>query len=104
MSCDASGDVSQKAELLWLTQPGNPSGFFMEPLEIQTIMDFCEEKQIYVLADEIFFLLSDISMGEQTPHDLSFGQFLGADASRFLFLTDGLSKSFAGWWFESMAK
>ena len=92
---DLEKDHGQKPDLLWLTQPANPSGFFMEPLQLTALMDYCEQKQIYILADEIFFLLSDISLGPHTPHDLSFAQFLGSSASRFIFLTDGLSKAFA---------
>ncbi|MDR3615911.1 MAG: aminotransferase class I/II-fold pyridoxal phosphate-dependent enzyme [Candidatus Obscuribacterales bacterium] len=92
---DLEAEAKQKPDLLWLTQPANPSGFFMEPLQITALMDYCEQRQIYILADEIFFLLSDIAMGEQTPHDLSFAQFLCSSASRYLFLTDGLSKAFA---------
>ncbi len=84
-----------KPDLIWLTQPGNPAGFFMEPGQIQEVMDYCEAHEIYLLVDEIFFLLSDLSAGAYTQHNLSFAQFLSGTAGQYLFLTDGLSKPFA---------
>lgn len=87
--------VSPKPDLLILTQPNNPSGLFFAPEVISAIMQLCAQKEIYVLADEIFFLLSDYQMGSMTPPNFSFGSSLQSAESRYLFLTDGLSKSFA---------
>jgi aspartate/methionine/tyrosine aminotransferase/methylase of polypeptide subunit release factors len=84
-----------KPDLMWLTQPGNPAGFYKEPFQLQETMDYCEERKIFLLADEIFFLLSDIATGSKTPFNLSFAQFCTSSAGQYLFLTDGLSKPFA---------
>lgn len=82
-------------DLLWLTQPANPSGIFLEPSHIRKIMRHCVERQVYVFSDEIFFLLSDLALGSWTPADLSFGYGLTATERRYLFFADGLSKAFA---------
>ncbi len=87
--------LPQKPDLLWLTQPNNPSGLYYEPNAVQALMTICNEKQIYILADEIFFLLSDTSMGKWTPPEFSFGSMLASDQAKNLFLVDGLSKAFA---------
>ncbi|MBZ0188992.1 MAG: pyridoxal phosphate-dependent aminotransferase, partial [Candidatus Obscuribacterales bacterium] len=88
--------MNEKPDVLWLTQPNNPSGLFFESGQVSSIIDACVEREIYLLADEIFFLLSDYRLGEWTPHYLSFGSFLDKnEPGKYIFLTDGLSKAFA---------
>jgi len=87
--------LSPKPDLLWITQPNNPSGLFFDPDSLRAIMRTCAEREIYVLSDEIFFLLSDLRLGEWTLPALSFAYFLDAAERRWLFLVDGLSKAFA---------
>lgn len=82
-------------DLIWLTQPNNPSGIYYEAEEIRKLLDWCAEHKTYVLADEIFFLLSDLSLGLWTPSELSFAFNLSTKHKSILFLTDGLSKAFA---------
>ena len=83
-----------KPDLLWLTQPNNPSGLLFEPNEVQAIARYCSDNDIYVLADEIFLLLSDHRLGAATPPYLSFASTL-SHSSRNVFLVDGISKTFA---------
>lgn len=83
-----------KPDLLWLTQPNNPSGLFFEPREVQSIADYCRKNDIYLLADEIFLLLSDHRLGTTTPPYLSFASTL-KQHSRNVFIVDGISKAFA---------
>ena len=83
-----------KPDLLWLTQPNNPSGLFFEPNEVQAISNYCSENDILLVADEIFFLLSDRRLGAATPPYLSFGSTISS-GQKNLFLFDGLSKGFA---------
>lgn len=91
----ASGNL-KKPDVLWLTQPNNPSGLFFESSQVAAIVEWCVENQVYLLADEIFFLLSDHRLGAWTPPSLSFGSHLSRfEAARFIFVTDGLSKAFA---------
>ncbi|HEY9867570.1 MAG TPA: aminotransferase class I/II-fold pyridoxal phosphate-dependent enzyme [Candidatus Obscuribacterales bacterium] len=87
--------ISPKPDILWLTQPANPSGLFMEPDAVRAIVRACAEREIYVLSDEIFFLLSDSRLGDWTPPSLSFAYFLDAKERKWLFLADGISKAFA---------
>jgi aspartate/methionine/tyrosine aminotransferase/methylase of polypeptide subunit release factors len=84
-----------KPDLLWLTQPNNPSGLFFESDTVAGIMQLCAERGIYVLADEIFFLLSDPKIGTWTNPQLSFCSTLPNAEGKWLFVVDGLSKAFA---------
>jgi aspartate/methionine/tyrosine aminotransferase len=84
-----------KPDLLWLTQPNNPSGLFFESDTVAGIMQLCAERGIYVLADEIFFLLSDPKLGAWTNPQLSFANALANAEGKWLFVVDGLSKAFA---------
>lgn len=84
-----------KPDLLWLTQPNNPSGLFFESDTVAGIMQLCAERGIYVLADEIFFLLSDPKLGVWTNPQLSFASTIPNAEGKWLFVVDGLSKSFA---------
>ena len=93
VSLIAKGD---KPDLLWLTQPNNPSGLLFDSNAVGSILDFCNENSIYLLADEIFFLLSDHRLGAWTPPYLSFGSALSSlDRCKYLFMTDGTSKAFS---------
>lgn len=87
--------LSEKPDLLWLTQPNNPSGLFYDSQAIESLYKACSQRGIYMLADEIFFLLSDNRLGEWTPQSLSFLPMTRLDGGKYLFLTDGVAKSFA---------
>jgi aspartate/methionine/tyrosine aminotransferase/methylase of polypeptide subunit release factors len=87
--------MHEKPDLLWLTQPNNPSGLFFESDTVAGIMQLCAERGIYVLADEIFFLLSDPKLGAWTNPQLSFASTMPNAEGKWLFLVDGLSKAFA---------
>jgi aspartate/methionine/tyrosine aminotransferase/SAM-dependent methyltransferase len=95
LSPDSIKKISPKPDILWLTQPANPSGLFLDPGAVRAIVRACAEREIYVLADEIFFLLSDSRLGDWTPPSLSFAYFLDARERKWLFLADGISKAFA---------
>lgn len=87
--------LSEKPDLLWLTQPNNPSGLFFDSDTVAGIMQLCAERGIYILADEIFFLLSDPDLGAWTPPQLSFGSHMNGPEGKFVFVVDGLAKAFA---------
>ena len=84
-----------KPDLLWLTQPGNPSGLFMDPERLRSVLESCHRQDIYVFADEIFFLLSDYRLGKWTPSALSAGSHVTGPMADKIFVADGISKSFA---------
>lgn len=87
--------LSCKPDLIWLTQPGNPSGIYMDADEVRRILSVCADRGIYLLADEIFYLLSDLKLGAWTPTNLSFGSTNNLEHRKWLFYVDGLSKAFA---------
>lgn len=88
--------LDPKPDLVWLTQPNNPSGLLFDSSAVNAITSLCAEREIYLLADEIFFLLSDYRLGAWTPSYVSFGSALTCPVrSRYLFVTDGTSKAFA---------
>lgn len=87
--------LGEKPDILWLTQPNNPSGLYFSARDVQALVRACAEREIFIIADEIFFLLSAQKMGAWTPRDLSFAYFLDAHERKWVFLSDGLSKSFA---------
>jgi aspartate/methionine/tyrosine aminotransferase/methylase of polypeptide subunit release factors len=84
-----------KPDLIWLTQPNNPSGLFYDSQAVESLYKTCSQRGIYMLADEIFFLLSDNRLGEWTPQSLSFLPLTKTDGGKHLFLADGVAKSFA---------
>jgi aspartate/methionine/tyrosine aminotransferase/methylase of polypeptide subunit release factors len=87
--------VKDEIDLLWITQPANPSGIFYEPEAIKAITELCIENEIYVLSDEIFFLLSDLNMGTWTPAAYSFASHADGPFGKYLFVVDGVAKAFA---------
>lgn len=87
--------LETKPDLLWLTQPNNPSGLFYDSSAVESLYKACSQQGIYMLADEIFFLLSDNRLGEWTPQSLSFLPLIKTDGGKYLFLADGVAKSFA---------
>lgn len=88
--------LSEKPDLLWLTQPNNPSGVFLDPERLRNIIEACHKQNIFVFSDEIFFLLSDHRLGKWTPASLSAGSYLNSPWASHIFVADGLAKSFAG--------
>lgn len=94
MTLQSLARLNPVPDLLWLTQPNNPSGMFFQADTVSGIAQLCSERGIYILADEIFFLLSEPSLGAWTPASYSFASLL-EKSGKWLFLADGLSKAFA---------
>jgi len=87
--------LNVKPDLLWLTQPNNPSGIFLDPERLRTIIETCHKQGIYIFSDEIFFLLSDHRLGKWTPSSLSAGSYATGPCASHIFMADGIAKSFA---------
>lgn len=87
--------LSEKPDLIWITNPSNPSGYFYTANDIKALGQYCFENSILLLADEIFFLLSDIACGDWTLPELSFAGLYDSKAGENLFVCDGVAKSFA---------
>ena len=67
----------------------------MDPELLRSVLEACHRQDIYVFADEIFFLLSDHRLGKWTPASLSVGSYAVGPLADKLFIADGISKSFA---------
>jgi aspartate/methionine/tyrosine aminotransferase len=92
---DALKRLDPKPDLLWLTQPNNPSGIYLDAATVRNTVEMCAQMGIYIMADEIFFLLSDHRLGTWTPPFLSFGPFVQGAHRQWIFLADGIAKAFA---------
>ena len=97
LSAEDIQSLKSNPDLLWLTQPGNPSGVFIESEAIRKITRICAERGIYIFSDEIFFLLSDSTLGSWTPAELSFAYGIKSNDQHnsHVFFCDGLAKAFA---------
>ncbi len=84
--------VTDKTKLLVLPFPNNPTGAIMERKDLEKIAKVVEEKDLYVLSDEIY---SELSYGEE-PH-VSFASLPGMKERTITI--NGFSKAFAmtGW-------
>ena len=51
---DVKKGYTDKTVALLITNPANPACLFIEPEEVQKIVDFCIEKNIYIIYDAIF--------------------------------------------------
>ena len=51
---DVKRGYTDKSVALLITNPANPACLFIEPDELQKIVDFCIEKNIYIVYDAIF--------------------------------------------------
>ncbi len=61
-----------KPDLLWLTQPNNPSGLFYDSQAVESLYKACSERGIYMLADEIFLLAQRQSSGRMDSAIIEF--------------------------------
>lgn len=96
ISVERIKNLGRKPDLLLLAQPANPSGLFLTPEQLAELTTYCAEQSILLCSDEIFFLLSDASLGAWTPANLSFANLLAEDnLQKQVFVADGLSKAFA---------
>ncbi|MBX9725143.1 MAG: aminotransferase class I/II-fold pyridoxal phosphate-dependent enzyme, partial [Candidatus Obscuribacterales bacterium] len=57
LSADDILGLKRVPDLLFVSQPSNPSGIFVEAEMVRKIIKVCAEKGIYIFSDEIFFLL-----------------------------------------------
>lgn len=51
-------NISEKTKLIILTYPNNPSGITLPEEEMSKIVDFLQDKEIYLLSDEIYASIS----------------------------------------------
>ncbi len=88
-----AGAITPKTKCMILNNPSNPTGMMYSRQELQAIAKVCQEKDIYVISDEIYYRLA--------YDNLEFVSFaaLSEDAKERTLLINGVSKSYAmtGW-------
>ena len=53
------GELTEEMDMLFLTNPNNPTGRYIRHDLLEEILDICREKKILVILDECFMELSD---------------------------------------------
>ena len=88
---DIAEKITNKTKLIILNSPQNPTGSVMSKSEIDQIAELAEEKDIFVLSDEIYSkMLYDAKFHSVTVRD---------ETKERTIILDGFSKSYAmtGW-------
>lgn len=85
--------VTDKTKLLILNNPSNPTGMLYSKEELQALAEVCVRRDLYVLADEVYYRL----VYDNKPFT-SFAA-LGPETRERTILINGVSKSYAmtGW-------
>jgi len=83
---------TDKTKLILITSPSNPSGWIMSRAEIREMMDFCREKGIWIISDEVYG--RTVYDGVHAPSFLEV-----ANDDDLLFVVNSFSKTWAmtGW-------
>lgn len=61
-----------RTRVLFVNSPSNPTGWMAEPAELAAILDFCRQRRIWVMADEVYSRL--VYDGEKAPSFLDFAR------------------------------
>ena len=85
--------ITPRTKCMILNNPSNPTGMMYSRQELEAIAKVCVEKDIYVIADEIYYRLA-----YDNREFVSFAA-LGEEAKERTLLINGVSKSYAmtGW-------
>ena len=85
--------ITPKTKCMILNNPSNPTGMMYSKEELEAIAKVCVEKDIYVIADEIYY-----SLVYDNEQFVSFAS-LGEEVKKRTLLINGVSKSYAmtGW-------
>ncbi len=88
-----AGAVTPKTKAVLLNNPSNPTGMVYDRAELRALADVCVERDLYVIADEIYYRL--------VYDGRTFTSFaaLGEDVKERTIVINGVSKSYAmtGW-------
>lgn len=83
--------VSERTKAIILNSPSNPSGLLYPEEEIREIVEFCEDRKINLIMDDIYHrLLFD---GESAPSCFKFAKNLDGDSR--MIVINGISKVYA---------
>lgn len=85
--------VSSRTKVIIVNSPNNPTGTIYSPEELRMIADFCMEKDLLIISDEIY---EPLIYGEEKHHSIA---TLNEDAYNRTVVINALSKAYAmtGW-------
>jgi aspartate aminotransferase len=85
--------TTEKAKVLVLNSPNNPTGTIYTEEELREIAEFCRERDLFIISDEMY---EKLIYGEEKHVSIA---GLSEDAYRRTLIVSGLSKSYAmtGW-------
>ena len=85
--------VTEKTKAIILNNPSNPTGMIYSKEELKALADVCIEKDLYIIADEIYYCL----VYDQKPFTSIVS--LGDEVRERTILVNGVSKAYAmtGW-------
>jgi aspartate aminotransferase len=81
--------VTENTRGIMINSPCNPSGYCFTAGEMQTLVDLCAEKDLWILSDEIYSRI--IYDGTRHESPVTYGE----DARERTIIVDGASKAFA---------
>lgn len=88
---DFEKKVSARAKAVIINSPNNPSGVMYSANFIRDIVEFCEDRGLYLIMDDIYHRL--IFEGNKWPNPCEYAKDLGEDSK--LVITNGVSKQYA---------
>ncbi len=88
---DIEQNVSRNTRAMIINSPNNPSGVMYSREFIKDIVEFCEERGLYLIMDDIYQRL--VFDGQKAPNCFEFAKDLGEDSK--LVVINGVSKQYA---------
>jgi len=88
---DIATKVGPRTRAVIINSPNNPSGLMYSPAFIQQIVEFCEERALYLIMDDIYQRL--VFDSDQPVSCYEFAKDLGVDSR--LVVVNGVSKQYA---------
>ncbi|WP_318617372.1 pyridoxal phosphate-dependent aminotransferase [Sporosarcina sp. YIM B06819] len=85
--------ITSKTKAIIINSPGNPTGMIYSKEELQQIAEVCQEKDIWIVSDEIY---EKLIYGEEKHHSIA---QVSDDAKQRTLIINGVSKSHSmtGW-------
>jgi aspartate aminotransferase len=87
---DFAAAITDKTKAVILNSPQNPTGIVYTPELLKGVLDLCREKDLYLLADDIYH---ELVFDGRTPH--RWQDLLGGESYDKLIVISGVSKHYA---------
>ncbi|MGB3801095.1 MAG: aminotransferase class I/II-fold pyridoxal phosphate-dependent enzyme [Lewinella sp.] len=88
----AHEDLGDKFRMLVLTQPDNPTGAIYSEAQLRSIAEWCSEKKIHLIVNEIYALSQFERGAEGIPNDSEYTSFLP--------ILEEMESPFLHWWYS----